>query len=199
MVPDRLVAGRAESSEPLQSTERTKRKKRPLRYRGLDVRSAEPSSGDFAPWSRRVLASLVDSTVVIALAEGLFFLIRDRSYLGHVRSGHEWFLRLLFITVCSAIYFAPLMRFTNGQTLGKRLVRIRVVRTDGRRMTATRALWRQVALLIVAIDLIDYIPVAGGALGFGVFLIDVLNPLRDREKRALHDMLAGTRVKMASA
>ncbi len=66
-------------------------------------------------------------------------------------------------------------------------------------MTVTRALWRQVALLIIAIDLIDYIPVAGGALGSGVFLIDVLNPLRDREKRALHDMLAGTRVRMASA
>lgn len=193
---------RREGAEPPQlhqSTERTKRKRRPLRYRGFDVGSGQPAVGGFAPWSHRVLASLLDSAVVVALAEGLFFLLRDRSYLGHVSSGHEWLLRLGVIAFSSALYFGPLMRFTDGQTLGKRLVRIRVVRTDEQCMTVTRALWRQVALLIVAIDLIGYIPVAGGAIGFVVFLIDVLNPLRDREKRALHDMLAGTRVKVASA
>jgi hypothetical protein len=65
-------------------------------------------------------------------------------------------------------------------------------------MTITRALWRQVVLLSVAIELVGYIPVAGGVLAFGVSAIDALNPLRDREKRAVHDMLAGTRVRMAS-
>jgi uncharacterized RDD family membrane protein YckC len=180
------------------STERTKRKKRPLRYRGFDIAPAQPGAGDFAPWSRRVLAYLLDSIVVVAVAEGLFFLVRDRSYLGHARSGHEWLLRLLIVTISAAIYYAPIMRLTNGQTLGKRLVGIRVVRTDGRRMTVTRALWRQVVLLSVAIELVGYIPVAGGVLAFGVSAIDALNPLRDREKRAVHDMLAGTRVRMAS-
>ncbi len=195
---DRL-AGRGEPSGSQPSTERTKRKKRPLRYRGLNVKTTEPTPGDFASWSRRVLASLVDSVCLVALAEGLFFVVRGQSYLGHFRSGHEWLLRLLTISASAALYYGTLMPLTNGQTLGKRLVGIRVVRTDGRPMTVMRALWRQVILLIVAIDLIGYIPTAGGVLGTGVFLIDVLNPLRDREKRALHDMLAGTRVKVASA
>lgn len=190
---------RAVPAQPQQATQRTKRKRRPLRYRGFNVDSGQPGPTDFAPWSRRVLASLVDGIVIVAIAEGAFFLVRQRSYLGHVKSGHEWLLHLLIAALSAAIYYGPLMRSTNGQTLGKRLVGIRVVRTDRRPMTVTRALWRQVALLIVAIDLIGYIPTVGPAVGFVVFLIDALNPLRDREKRALHDMLAGTRVRMAQA
>jgi len=62
-------------------------------------------------------------------------------------------------------------------------------------MTPARALWRQVAIQIVAFNLVSYWSYAYGLFGLG--LLDGIWPLWDRENRAIHDMLAGTRVKTA--
>ncbi len=93
------------------------------------------------------------------------------------------------------------MYLTNGRTLGKLGLRIRVVRTDGQAMTVTRAIWRQVVVLLLIPDLLDWLgrsPILGAAVAVLVFA-DALWPLWDKENRALHDMAAGTRVRFAAA
>jgi uncharacterized RDD family membrane protein YckC len=181
----------------------SKRKKRPLRYRGMSVGAAyapahgRRADGDFAPWSRRVIAYLVDVVIVVAITAALYFLLRDKSYFGHLRSDHDHLARTLIVVLAATLYYAPLMRFTNGRTLGMLVLGIRVVRANGEPMTLALAFWRQVVVMIAAFDAIDYIPVVGVVAGTILVFLDALYPLWDKEKRALHDMLAGTRVRWA--
>lgn len=86
------------------------------------------------------------------------------------------------------------MQVTNGQTLGKRLLKIRVVRTDGNPMSALRAVWRQVALLIVLCNVVAHADRHLSTLLFLVFVLDFAWPLWNANNRALHDFAAGTRV-----
>jgi uncharacterized RDD family membrane protein YckC len=125
----------------------------------------------------------------------LYFALGHRSYIGRAENEHEWLLRLVVLALVGSLYYPSLMTVTNGQTLGKLLLKIRVIRTDGERMTPVRALWRQVAIQIVAFNVVTYWLYAYGLFGLG--LLDGAWPLWDRESRAIHDMLAGTRVKMA--
>ena len=107
-------------------------------------------------------------------------------------------MRYAAALIAALLYYPPLMRGTNGQTLGKRLLGIRVVRTDGAAMTLRRAVWREVAVKIALFDALNLAPVIGATVGGIAFLLDSLWPLWDQEHRALHDMLAFTRVRYAA-
>ena len=72
----------------------------------------------------------------------------------------------------------------NGQTLGKQLVRIRVVPDDPGPMTFGTAVLRD----LVGKNLPGF--VTGGLYG----LVDFAWPLFERENRALHDLIARTHV-----
>jgi uncharacterized RDD family membrane protein YckC len=89
-----------------------------------------------------------------------------------------------------ALLYAPfMMARTDGQTLGKRAMRIRVVRVSGEPMTFGWAMLREVAVKWLLFG------VVGSSTTFGLaWLADVLWPLWDDENRALHDLIAGTRV-----
>jgi hypothetical protein len=65
-----------------------------------------------------------------------------------------------------------------GQTIGKSLVGVRVVGTDGRLLTVGAALLRYV----------------GYYLSFFTFMLGFIMAGLRRDKRALHDLLAGSRV-----
>jgi uncharacterized RDD family membrane protein YckC len=72
----------------------------------------------------------------------------------------------------------------NGQTLGKQVAGVRVVRDDGKPVT-----WGTVALREGALKGL------GWWLTFGIgWLVDVLWPLGEREKRSLHDLAMRTHV-----
>src|SRR4051794_41745265 len=97
--------------------------------------------------------------------------------------GGVWLL-LSFVVVCA--YYVLTMRrkgVHNGQTWGKQVAGIRVVRDDGRPVGVKTALLREVLLKFVA----------GGITVIG-WLIDGLWPLGERENRALHDFPASTHV-----
>jgi len=83
----------------------------------------------------------------------------------------------LFTLIFTAAYTTVLHAIA-GQTIGKSLVGIRVVGTDGAPLTPGTALLRYLAYYVSAIP-----------LGFG-FLVAALR----RDKRALHDLIAGSRV-----
>ncbi len=71
----------------------------------------------------------------------------------------------------------------NGQTIGKKLVGIKVVRTDSSRATLGRILW----LRNVPFWVVSFIPVVGQV----VSLVDALLIFR-ASRQCLHDQVAGT-------
>ena len=72
----------------------------------------------------------------------------------------------------------------NGQTLGKQAANIRVVRDDGKPVSAKTVATREVGLKFVV-----------GYATFGIgYLVDSLWPLGERENRALHDLIVKTHV-----
>ncbi len=89
--------------------------------------------------------------------------------------------------------YAPLLMARrgarNGQTLGKQLVGIRVVRVDGRPL----GIWTGVLRTVIGQQLL---------IGVTVYLYAIVNylwPLRDARNQALHDKLARTWVMQAAA
>lgn len=159
-----------------------------------------PTTAALAPWSKRVLAALVDGAVLFVVSSLLLLAVGARplwAFGHHHLSAGQLALRYLVAVGAALLYYPPLMRLTDGQTLGKRLLGIRVVRTDGQPMTLTRAVWREVAVKIALFDALNLAPAAGSTVGGFAVLLDSLWPLWDRENRALHDMLALTRVRYA--
>jgi uncharacterized RDD family membrane protein YckC len=85
---------------------------------------------------------------------------------------------VLFFTLLFTIVYTTTLHMLGGQTLGKSLVGVRVVAADGTLLTIGPALLRHLAYALSAMP-----------LGFG-FLMAGLR----RDKRALHDLIAGSRV-----
>jgi uncharacterized RDD family membrane protein YckC len=78
-------------------------------------------------------------------------------------------------------YPIVMLTFHDGQTVGKQVVRVRVLRRDGEPVGFGRAFVREVTKILF------------GYTGI-LWLIDVLWPLWQAENKALHDLIAGTRV-----
>jgi uncharacterized RDD family membrane protein YckC len=155
----------------------------------------QSQSGAYSPWWRRVLAELIDFAVVAVIASLLLLAIGEHSlwypHSGHL-TGKDIIARYVAVDLAALLYYPILMRYTDGQTIGKQLLRIRVVRADGYRMSLTRAAWRDFVIKFVVLDLVWLLPFLGSALGESVFVVNGLWPLLDRENRALHDMIAQT-------
>ena len=95
---------------------------------------------------------------------------------------------VLAITVVALLYAPLLMARTNGKTLGRMAVGIRVIRADGQPMTFGFAMLREVAVKALLVGVVS-------SFTFGLAsLLDVLWPLWDEENRALHDFIVNTRV-----
>jgi uncharacterized RDD family membrane protein YckC len=157
--------------------------KRPAVWRGYALSS----------WPRRVVAALLDTLLIslgwmlIGLAFGLSLDELHEDAPGFLPS-HDELLGLAAAALSSLLYYPLIMRATDGATIGKRLARIRVVRTDGKPMTLTRAAWREAGVKTVALGAIPL------PLTIPACLLNYLWPLWDPENRAVHDMIAGTRV-----
>jgi uncharacterized RDD family membrane protein YckC len=156
-----------------------------------------PGAWELAGWWSRVAAFVLDGLIIgvgglllLALFGALFsvgFFASDEAGVIAVMFG----LMLAFAAFAVvALLYAPLMMAkTNGRTLGRMAVGIRVVRANGLPMTFGWAMLREVAVKWLLFG------VVGGSVTFGLaWLIDVLWPLWDEENRALHDFLVDTRV-----
>jgi uncharacterized RDD family membrane protein YckC len=143
-------------------------------------------------WWRRVGASLIDGLLVSPASTGLYLLLGGS--FGELFDGNDFPLptgEQWALYGCAALvvflYFPTVMALTNGQTAGKLVLHIRVVRTDHHRMTFGRATLRE---LVIKTGLVGTTPVVNPLLS----ALDGLWPLWDKENRAIHDMLARTRV-----
>jgi uncharacterized RDD family membrane protein YckC len=163
------------------------------------VRASAPGERRaLASWGRRVIAYLLDAIIIGVVVTLLIVIITGASggvgFLGGDATGYgALLLGLLFSTLIAtavALFYAPFyMARTNGQTLGKQLMGIRVVRADGRPVDFLWSVWREVvvkAFLFAGL---------GGSITFGLaWLVDGLWPLWDDENRALHDLIVNSRV-----
>nr|MBA3749112.1 RDD family protein [Solirubrobacterales bacterium] len=151
-----------------------------------------------AGWWRRVGAQVVDGMIVMIGAAVLFAAITAPFSIGFFASDEVGtvavivgaVLALLCIAVVALLYAPALMARTNGKTLGRMATGIRVIRTDGRRITFGFAMLREVAVKTLLVG------IASGLTGGVGYLLDVLWPLWDEENRALHDFLVNTRTIM---
>lgn len=143
------------------------------------IRVGEPRPAGF--WIRAV--ALAIDFVVFFLVQGSYGYLARR--LWGVRPEDVWRLRPtlgLFMLIFTATY-TSVLHATHGQTIGKNLVRIRVIGADGRPVTFGAALLRWMGYFVSLVP-----------LPFG-FLMAALR----RDKRALHDLIAGTRVERVPA
>lgn len=140
-----------------------------------------------AGFFRRVVATVVDCSLVSLLYLGFLALGILGASLGAQASGARYLSHDLatalagpFATLWVGLSWAYIALFTRhgGQTPGKMLLRIRVVRLDGEDPSWSQALFRPAGYLV------SWLP-----LGLG-FLLAAMPPA----KRALHDRLTGTRV-----
>ena len=159
---------------------------------------AVPSAGQYtlASWWSRVGAALIDGLIifvgwiVIMAAFGAVFSI---GFLAGDAAGTTSLIVGLFLSVIAiaivTIFYAPvLMARTNGKTLGRMAVGIRVVRASGERVTFGYAMLREVAVKVLLFGF-------AGSLTFSIVnLADALWPLWDEENRALHDFVVNSRV-----
>jgi len=144
-------------------------------------------------WWRRVIAQLIDGAIIL-LGAAVVLAILGAAGLsidsegGAVALVVAGLLAVLVISVVALLYAPLLMARTNGKTIGRMAVGIRVIRPDGRPMTFGFAMLREVLVKTLLFGVIS-------SATFGLAsLLDVLWPLWDEENRALHDLIVNTRV-----
>jgi uncharacterized RDD family membrane protein YckC len=148
-----------------------------------------------AGWWSRAVAQIVDLIIVGIGAAILLVAISAPFSVGFFANDTVGIVSiivgLLIATVCVAIvavFYAPaMMARTNGQTLGRKVTRIRVVRASGKPMDFGFAVVREVLVKTLLFGFL-------ASITFGLaYLVDVLWPLWDEENRALHDFVVDTR------
>ena len=148
----------------------------------LDIQSgSDPATLRFATLSRRLAAQWVDGFIftlpLIPLVFGVLFLLPDQKEPSpfFVLGG----LAVVLAFVVGFIAYEALMLAWRGQTLGKMLLHIRVVRPDGTPISTGQAWGRALTrgVMVHMLALVNYLP---------AFFTD--------EKTCVHDMAAKTRV-----
>ncbi len=155
--------------------------------------------GQLAGWGRRFAATIIDGLIIgipaliitSLLGVGVLGATVSESAGGLVAALVGLFVTALVFAVLALVY-APLTMMRsgehNGQTFGKQIVGIRVIRTSGERMDFLWSALREVAIKTFGVAIV------ATATLYLAFLANYLWPLWDDENRALHDMAASTRV-----
>jgi uncharacterized RDD family membrane protein YckC len=127
-----------------------------------------------ADWGRRFGAQFIDGIVISAV----YFALASVTGTTDKNIGMSIVLWLLAITA----YAAGMLTYNNGQTFGKRVMGIRVVREDGKPIDLGFAAYRET--------------IGKGVMWLIPFyaLIDCIHPLSDEQNRAYHDKLVKSRV-----
>ena len=154
-----------------------------------ELESKEPEEvAELATRGSRFLAALLDG--VISLVFSVPFMLLAGPSLGFI-VGTTTRPGMLYMVVGTIYGFAVLMLvhgyllYTNGQTVGKKVLKIKIVGLDGRKLPLPRL----VGLRYLPISLVTFIPYIGQFLP----LADVLFIFRN-DRRCVHDLIAGTRV-----
>ncbi len=139
---------------------------------------------ELADRGSRLVAAIIDGLIMMVITVPVMFLVGGKDLM----AGKPPFMATLVATVVGVIafYFINAKSIsTNGQTVGKKVARVKVVHIDDTPISLNTYIAKRY-LPLVAVNLI---PVIGGILG----LINVLMIFKG-DKRCGHDMIANTKV-----
>lgn len=146
----------------------------------------------YADWWRRIVAAILDTLIVggvaliVLAALGLGFFADGDAGTGEIIVGA---MISAFVFAALALLYAPLlMARTNGQTLGKMAVSIRVARANGKPVDFWWAVLREVVVKGLGLG------IAASITGGLANIADAIWPLIDGQNRALHDFVVDSRV-----
>jgi uncharacterized RDD family membrane protein YckC len=144
-----------------------------------------------ASWGSRLGAYLIDGLILLVPAIVLTVIvvaIAAGSDTGAIVTGILAFLAYLVVL----FLYAPLLMARegryNGQTWGKQMLGIRVVRDNGQTMSFGWAALREIAIKNLAVT------IASSIIPIIPWFLNFFWPLWDDENRALHDMICSTHV-----
>ncbi len=169
-----------------------------LRFGGAAAEQPTPASAEIAGFWSRIGALLIDAALLACLGAAIGTL----AFRQMVALGQEGRLIGAAITL---VYFGILnSRWGGGATLGKRLLGLKVIARDGRKIALARSLLRTIVLwtpyylngLVFrstspAADIALEVLVALAVFGVGGFIV-FLYLFNRRTRQALHDLLAGS-------
>jgi uncharacterized RDD family membrane protein YckC len=145
-----------------------------------------------ARWGSRVAAHVIDALVLLIPAVILFVLV-----VASVDDASWWAIvgaLVLYVVLMGAVLllYAPVLMMRrgahNGQTLGKQMIGITVVRDTGEPMNFAWSALREVVVKGLAVG------IASTIIPFVPWFLDNFWPLWDDQNRALHDMAVQTHV-----
>jgi uncharacterized RDD family membrane protein YckC len=149
-----------------------------------------------AGWWSRVGAQLIDGMIIgvgalvllvaITAPFSIGFFANDT--VGFVSIVVGVFIGVLCVTVVALLYAPAMMARTNGKTVGRMVVGIRVVRANGRPIDFGYAMLREVVVKALLGG------ICASLTGGLSWVVDTLWPLWDEENRALHDYVVNSRV-----
>jgi uncharacterized RDD family membrane protein YckC len=144
-----------------------------------------------ASWGSRAAAYLIDGLILLVPAVVLTIIvvaIAAGSDTGAIVTGILGFLAYLVV----AFIYAPVLMARegehNGQTWGKQMLNIRVVRDSGEPMSFGWAALREIGVKGLAVT------IASSIIPFIPWFLNYFWPLWDDQNRALHDMICSTHV-----
>jgi uncharacterized RDD family membrane protein YckC len=142
-----------------------------------------PPVESLATWGSRVGAYLIDLVAEAVLAVIVALPVAAIFSSNNTAAGVATIAATVIVVFA---YSTVMLATTNGKTVGKRMVGIRVVRAGGEPMTWGRAALREIVMRGLVIGLV-------GTLTFGIAgILDVLWPLWDKQNQSLHDHGAET-------
>ena len=132
----------------------------------MDAAVGVPNVGAKASWIMRVVAAIIDG-IILGIVSAILNSVLDPTISGVVG---------LVISLAYLYYFWT----TTGQTVGHKVLNLRVVRTDGGPLTTQNAILRYLGFIVESIPVVGWI-------GF-------IWPLFDANGQAWHDKIGGTYV-----
>lgn len=142
-----------------------------------------PITYEIAGVGSRFVAALIDSLILYAVGVGLLIgaaIFAPLAPLQSTTSLGTWVIAIVVLFSFATLVGYPLLFeiIWNGQTPGKRMIGIRIVREDGGPITGTAAIIRNV------VRIVDFLPT--------YYIIGIIAMLIDRKSRRLGDLAAGT-------
>jgi uncharacterized RDD family membrane protein YckC len=160
-------------------------------YQPPAARLVDPAiavNAESADLVQRFLAALLDGVIHLAYVIPIAYLlgIPNFAYVQHPRPIPSWLLPadLLLGCACFVLVHGWFLH-TSGQTVGKKVIGIRIVDLQGRKPP----LYRLLGMRYLPTSLVALVPVIGNVIR----LVDVL-VIFNSERRCIHDVIAGTRV-----
>ena len=143
-----------------------------------------------APVWRRIVATGIDY-VIVPLMSFLIMIISGAMETADAYAGHQPWIRGVALGIAAYLLLNGWLLHRRGQTLGKWLLKIRMVDSKNNKIPP---LWRFVCVRALFFPTL-YLPLLYSIVGlFAIIpLIDLGHALRP-DRRCLHDLAAGTRV-----